>query len=386
MKIVFLSNFLNHHQLPLCKALTATDGVEYYFVATTPIPDEQLKLGYEDMNNAYDFVIRAYESKEAENEAIFQTNDADMVLMGSAPQRYIKDRMKLGKLVIRYSERIYKNGVKYYKLPYRILRRFIQRFNEKNVHLLCASAFASADYAKTFDFIGKAYKWGYFPEVKRYDDIDSLIKSKDKASILWVARLIKLKNPEYPIKLAYRLKQEGYDFNLNILGRGEMEEELRRLIDSLDLNDRVHLLGAKSPDEVREYMEKSQIFLFTSNKQEGWGAVMNESMNSGCAVVASSAVGSVPFLIDDGVNGLIYKSGDTNDLYKKVKYLLDNQNKAAEFGKKAYETLANQWNAENAAERLVVLTNRILNNEKPASIFADGVCSPAERLHNRWYK
>ena len=94
MKIVFLSNFLNHHQLPLCKALTAMDGVEYYFVATTPIPDEQLKLGYEDMNSTYDFVIRAYESKEAENEAIFQTNDADMVLMARNISKQIESELE----------------------------------------------------------------------------------------------------------------------------------------------------------------------------------------------------------------------------------------------------------------------------------------------------
>ena len=49
-------------------------------------------------------------------------------------------------------------------------------------------------------------------------------------------------------------------------------------------------------------MEKSEIFLFTSDKGEGWGAVLNESMNSACAVVASHAIGSVPFLLKDGEN------------------------------------------------------------------------------------
>lgn len=47
--------------------------------------------------------------------------------------------------------------------------------------------------------------------------------------------------------------------------------------------------------EVRSYMEKADIYLFTSDFNEGWGAVLNESMNSGCAVVASHAIGSVPF-------------------------------------------------------------------------------------------
>ena len=44
------------------------------------------------------------------------------------------------------------------------------------------------------------------------------------------------------------------------------------------------------------YMESSHIFLlFTSDRNEG--AALNESMNSGCAVVASDAIGSVPYLM-----------------------------------------------------------------------------------------
>ncbi len=50
------------------------------------------------------------------------------------------------------------------------------------------------------------------------------------------------------------------------------------------------MLGAMSPDKVRAYMERADVFLFTSDFNEGWGAVLNESMNSGCAVVASHAM------------------------------------------------------------------------------------------------
>ena len=82
------------------------------------------------------------------------------------------------------------------------------------------------------------------------------------------------------------------------------------MIRSKGVEDCVEMLGAMSPDEVRAYMERADVFLFTSDFNEGWGAVLNESMNSGCAVVASHAIGSVPFLIKDGVNGLIYENGN----------------------------------------------------------------------------
>ena len=45
----------------------------------------------------------------------------------------------------------------------------------RNFYVLCASAYTPLDYARQFDFIGKTYKWGYFPKVKQYDDVDALI-------------------------------------------------------------------------------------------------------------------------------------------------------------------------------------------------------------------
>ena len=53
-------------------------------------------------------------------------------------------------------------------------------------------------------------------------------------------------------------------------------------------------------------MERADIYLATSDRQEGWGAVINEAMNSGCAVVADHMMGAVPYLISHEENGMIY--------------------------------------------------------------------------------
>ena len=101
-------------------------------------------------------------------------------------------------------------------------------------------------------------------------------------------------------------------------------------------------------------MEESEIFLFTSDRNEGWGAVLNESMNSACAVVANCAIGSVPFLLNNGDNGYIYKDGDVDDLYNKVKSLLDNADERKCIAKNAYATMVDEWNAENAAQSALI--------------------------------
>jgi len=133
-------------------------------------------------------------------------------------------------------------------------------------------------------------------------------------------------------------------------------------------------------------MEESEIFLFTSDRNEGWGAVLNEAMNSACAVVASHSIGSVPFLIQDYENGLIFKDGQADDLYKKVKFLLDNPTLRKKISMNAYETIYKQWNASNAAKRLILLSKEILSGNKKAEPFKDSVCSKAEKLRDNWYK
>ena len=63
MKVTFFSNFLNHHQLPLSLEMI-NKGIDYTFVATEPVPEERIKLGYENMNDMYDFVLKTYESND----------------------------------------------------------------------------------------------------------------------------------------------------------------------------------------------------------------------------------------------------------------------------------------------------------------------------------
>ena len=164
MKITFFSNFLNHHQLPICLELQKKLGNNFKFVATEKIPQDRLDLGYDDMNNQYDFVVRAYEN---DDEALKLGIESDVVIIGSAPQKYIKERLKQKKLIFRYSERIYKNGFNI-KTFLSLIKQFT--FKERNnTYLLCASAYSAYDFNLSLAYINKTYKWGYFPIVNEYD-------------------------------------------------------------------------------------------------------------------------------------------------------------------------------------------------------------------------
>ena len=385
MKIVFVSNYYNHHQKPFSEALYNLTEGGFRFVQTRPMSEERKAMGWgEDLP---EFVLSSYGSEEDFRKCESLIEEADVVIAGGCElEKIIRKRVRRKKLVLRYAERRYKHRSLLWQLPLWFLKYSIDNFPNRKVYYLCASAYASMDFAITGMRRFECYKFGYFPEVKHYDDFPSLAGKKKEASILWVARLIELKHPDAAILVAERLHKEGYDFHIDIIGSGPLEGELKRMIRERGLEGCVSLLGSMKPEEVRTHMEESSIFLFTSDFNEGWGAVLNESMNSACAVVASHAIGSVPYLIDDGVNGLIYKNGDIDDLYAKTKWLLDNPEKAKEMGKNAYATLCETWNADVAARRVIKMSEALLRGEKVDGMFPDGPCSKANRLKNNWKK
>ena len=379
MNLIFVTNMLNHHQYALCEAFG--EQFDDFKLVTT---EKTQGIGYQTAKDA-EFVFH-YENSENRGDIEEIILNADIVIFGACPNELIEMRMKENKLSFLYSERFFKKGVwrRFIPKTRKAVYERITRYKNNEMYVLCASAYLPYDLKLIGFPIEKCFKWGYFPATNKYD-ADALINNKScgKIKLLWVGRMLDLKHPDDAVKLAKKLKKSGIDFELNLLGDGALTESLKSTVKNNGLNDCVHLLGSKSIEEVRRYMEEASIFLFTSDRNEGWGAVLNEAMNSGCAVVASHAIGSVPFLINDGKNGLIYRSGDIEDLYKKVKYLIDNKEKTAELGKNAYITLADLWNAKTAAERFKRLVQAIKSGGS-VDLFNDGPCSEAAVLTDDW--
>lgn len=382
MKITFFSNYFNHHQKSVCDAFCEKGISDFAFVETKPMRQERIRLGYSRA------AAPAYVKDQTcglESDFIDQRiSSSDVVICGSAIEEVQKLCGKTKNLLFRYSERLLKKGLEPVKIIPRWIRLHRKNPMRKRIYLLCASAYAAGDYAKFGLFRNRAYQWGYFPATKRYDNPDAVFDRKDPFEILWCGRFLSWKHPEDALMVARMLKESGFCFTMKFIGGGELETVLNHMIECAGLSECVKLLGPMSPDEVRTHMEHAGIFLFTSDKQEGWGAVLNESMNSGCAVIASHEIGSVPFLIKDNENGSIYESGNVDMLYEKVKYLLEHKDEQRRLGAAAYHTIIEEWNAEVAVERFLNLAQHILDGEESPNLYETGPCSKALRLSDRW--
>ena len=383
MKVVFVSNYFNHHQQAFCDEMVKHLDDNFIFIATSVMREDRKQLGY-GVSSKPDYVLEAHLSENDYINCCEIINTADVVIAGSVSERMLKKRIQSNLLTFRYQERLFKSNISFARHLINSLHWLVNNPKNKNIHLLCASAYTSYDYSKIGLFKTSAYKWGYFPQTNTYD-ISELIRQKNKTKILWCGRLIPYKHPEYAIEIASRLKNKGYDFSLDFIGIGELESNLKIKVKEYNLENFVTFLGSKKPEKVREHMEKSSIFIFTSDFEEGWGAVLNEAMNSGCAVVASHAIGSVPFLLDNKINGLIFENGNVDNLFVKVKYLLDNPDETIKLGINAYNTISKEWNAQTAAERLLEMIREI-NLTGQCKLFSNGPCSKAEILRNNWFK
>jgi glycosyltransferase involved in cell wall biosynthesis len=159
-------------------------------------------------------------------------------------------------------------------------------------------------------------------------------------------------------------------------GSGEFFQKTKSLIEKLDVDDCVSLIGNMPNDEILALMQTSHIFIFTSDRNEGWGAVLNEAMSNGCAVVASNMIGAAPFLIKHGENGYMFKSGDIKDLTIKVEDLINNPIRRNDFSRKAYQTLKSEWSPANAAYRFLLLSDSLIKGT--CLLIDDGPCSKAK--------
>lgn len=358
MQITFVSNYINHHQLPMSEALSELTGGNYTFIQTEPISGERVKMGWNANADEQDFVKKYYEEPDACRKLIM---DSDVVISGGIEdESYVMERLLAGKFTIRYSESIYKEGRWKFITPRGLIRKYKEhiRFRNYPVYMLCSGAYVAGDFHLIGAYPGKMLKFGYFPRfVERAGEELDGDRDDNLVNILWVGRMIDWKHPEAVIGLAKRLADAGIDYKLTMIGRGELGQTVEEMISREGLGDRVTVIESMTPKEVRGYMRKADILVATSDRREGWGAVVNEAMNEGCAVVVSHEEGCATFLINDCVNGFIYRNGDMDDLLDKTTRLCESKDLRRRLGHCAYQTIRDTWNARIAASRLIDFIN-----------------------------
>lgn len=365
VKWVFVSNYINHHQIPFCDAMYELLEGSFVFIQTMEMEEERVRMGWSDQVEK-PYLRYAYREPAACQELI---DTCDVLFFGGLEdEHYLQHRLQEHKIILRYSERMYKTGQWKAVSPRGLRRKYLDhtRYRKHPVYLLCAGAYVASDFAIFRAYPEKKYIWGYFPAIHE-QNVDQLLAGKGYVTeegrtipyLLWAGRFLDWKHPELAVETARHLKEKGLEFHMDIIGDGEERPNVEQLIERYDLQKEVTLPGYKTPEEVRNYMERANVYLFTSDRNEGWGAVANEAMNSACALVADHMIGAAPYLIQHGKNGYVYPDRQPAELYALAEQLVKDQAQCEALGRAAYETVWNTWNPGNAAKQLISLAERL---------------------------
>ena len=372
MKVVFLSNSFNHYQKALSDELYRVLGSDYVFMESVEQSQDRIRLGWKELDAPYKKSLY----KIGDEAALSLINEADAVVYGTNfPLRLIRQRERKGKLILVCTERLLKKGDGFSVFFPRLLKYNYFFPYRKNVYLLCMGAYVYRDYRRMGLFKGRGFQYGYFP-AKKTLEIDALLAAKKPNSLVWVGRMIDWKHPELAIDTAEQLRAGNVPFHLKMIGTGELLDSMAKLVQEKHLENDVEVLGPRSPEEVRQYMEEAEVFLFTSDRNEGWGVVLNEAMNSGCVPIADRSIGAAPYLISDRENGLVYEREE--EIPELIKYLFKEKDKRAAIAENAYKTITDLWNPCVAAERLVALINCIQSDGDYKNLYPDGPCKYIE--------
>ena len=251
--------------------------------------------------------------------------------------------------------------------------------------MLGASAYNRLDTAMLLSYPHKCFKWGYFINVPSIN-ITSILQEKEDQplKILWCGTISQVKRPDLAIKLASKLKKDHIEFQLNMVGSGggEWTSLITNLIDKLEVGRYVSLLGNLPNEEVLQMMRESHIFIFTSDRGEGWGVVLSEAMANGCTVVASNKIGAAPFLVKHKKNGMLFQSGSIKSLYKAVKFIIENNSLRKQFAVEAYNTIKNEWSPQITAVNFIKLVDSLQRDESDILI-NEGPCSRAHIINSK---
>ena len=365
MTFTFVSNYINHHQIPLCEALWHKLGNAFTFIQTMPMEEERVAMGWGVDVRQLPYVQCLYQDEYACRRTIAES---DVVLFGWSQREDIAaERLASGRATMRVSERLYREGQWKAVSPRGLAAKYQEhiRYRKKNVCMLCAGAYTASDFHLIGAYPGKLFRWGYFTRLRTYSEEQfGTMKVQDgRLHIVWAGRFIPLKHPEYVVRLAGTLRDKGCPFFVHMLGDGELEPQSRQDVERAGLAESFRFYGYTEPERVRDVMEQCHIHLFTSNHLEGWGAVVNEGMNSGCVEVVNEQVGAAPYLIRHGVNGLVYPKDRYGKMEALVLDLFENWETRRRMGRAAYETIRDVWNAEYAAKELLRFAEGLLRGE-----------------------
>lgn len=182
--------------------------------------------------------------------------------------------------------------------------------------------------------------------------------------VAMVGAMMWRKGHDYALLGARRALDRGVQLEMNIIGDGSEADRVRHMIGELKLEGNVHLLGKKSPDEVRACLQSSHVLLHTS-LSEGIANVILEAMACELAVISTPA-GGIAEVIQNEVNGLLIPLRDPDGVANRFQRLYEDPSQLSVLGKNARESVLGNHVQSRQVQQFITLYERVIKQNKNA--------------------
>ena len=231
---------------------------------------------------------------------------------------------------------------------------FLKHLNNPKISIITSGEKLAAKYVQyssnVFSFADSRY---VLQDVVSQHDIRNINFSK-KIQFLFVGRLEINKGINLLLDFA---KKYANNISLSIIGDGLMTGYIKNYIQENNLSNTVSLLGhIEYGPGLLQYYKQSDFFIFPSYS-EGLPQVVLEAMACGC-VIFSSNVGSIPTIVKEDYNGILFNPLDEYEFYQKADSIFSN-----EFDLDNLRTNSLEIARKHAFENQIIIFEKVLNEQ-----------------------
>lgn len=225
-----------------------------------------------------------------------------------------------------------------------------------------------SDYNRTF--LSDTY--GFSDKIHRiYNGLDLDLFSfqpptRRANKIITVGRLVPKKGIGHLVDACRILANQGVQFSCDIVGTGELEEELRNQIEALSLQDRVHLIGPQPQNIVREMIQGAAVFaapcvIGPDGNRDGLPTVITESLALGTPSISTDVTG-IPEIIRHQDTGILVGQENASELAEQIQRLLSEPKLRNSLAQNARQLIEEEFDSHKNVARI-----RQLFPESPTS-------------------
>lgn len=226
-----------------------------------------------------------------------------------------------------------KSGV---NLPYEMYRVGVfRRLIKDRISAYVCPSMEMKHYMESF-----GYEPAFFVRSLPNIDLDRLEKLplKENHVIGYLGRIEQYKGLQYLLSAISMVKNTIPDIHLNIAGQGPYLSNIMKLTEEFDLSENVTFLGLVPKEEHRNFFANIEFLIIPSVMMENIIFTAQEAFSYGRTVIAS-AVGGIPEIVNNGINGILCKPADSKAIAKNIQYLLSDRDKLKLLSEKAFKSI-----------------------------------------------